>query len=106
MGGHQDIPNNRSTCIKKIDDDYEHRRNSDAFTSFSPVVPVLTTPTSLHNTPHHANVAVQQEHVELIFLVKNCPPGAESRFLLFGHDDGSYAAVLVSRTTRSSQARP
>jgi len=57
---------------------HEHHWNSDEFTSFSPVAPMLTNPTSLHNTPHHANVVVQEELVALIFLVKNSPPGAES----------------------------
>jgi hypothetical protein len=52
---------------EKIQDNYEHCLNSDAFTSFSPVAPMLTTPTASHNTPHHANVAVQQELVALIF---------------------------------------
>jgi len=91
---------------EKNHDNYEHRCNSDELTSFSPVAPMLTTPTSSHNTPHLTNVAVRQELVALIFLVKNCPPGAESWFRWFGHDYGSYAVVLLSCTTRSSQARP
>ena len=35
----------------KIDNKYEHHHNSNEFTSFLPVAPMLTTPTSSHNTP-------------------------------------------------------
>jgi hypothetical protein len=91
---------------EKNHDNYEHRRNSDELTSFSPVAPMLTTPTSSHNTPHHANVTVWQELVALIFLSQKLSPGC--RILIPAIRPWRW---LVSRRsfvlyTRSSQARP